>query len=120
MLLSDVFFLFEGIRILNAFRYALAMCARKHDTLQSLEMAMGSKLVMKLTEESKHLNGTHYRPRIIESPSRMAILKTIQEEEVAEDRSSFANPQHPPHHSRSVKLSRSVGINMGLDIEMRQ
>ena len=97
------------------------MHARKCETLEGLEDAMGPQLVIKMTEESERLDGTQYRPRIIEHPSRMAILKIIQEEEAAVvgARSSFENPQEQ-HQSRSVKLSRSVGINMGLDIEMRQ
>ncbi|KAF8508051.1 hypothetical protein BU17DRAFT_100086 [Hysterangium stoloniferum] len=109
----------ESIRVLKAFRIGQAMCARKCETLEALEEAMGIDLVEKLTKESVESNGSQYRPRVIESPSRMAILKKLQEEEAVEGQSSIRNSAHLqiPH---SVRLSRSVGINMGIDIEMRQ
>ena len=115
-----------GSRVLKAFQVAKAMCVRKQETLEALEEAMGAELVMKVTKESEALEETQYRPQVIDSPSRMEILKKIREEEASESQMPFGGCQLPfgsmpdLHASRSVRLSRSVGINMGLDLEMRQ
>ncbi|KIJ43509.1 hypothetical protein M422DRAFT_253069 [Sphaerobolus stellatus SS14] len=72
-------------------------------------------MVTKLNTEIASKDGSQFRPRLIEAPSRVAILKKIREEETpATFRSGIKQSTH------SACLTASVGINMGLDLEMHQ
>jgi hypothetical protein len=97
---------------------AKSMLQRKQATLNNLEAAMGPDVVQKVSEASEKEDGSQFRPRGIESPSRLAILREIQEEE--EQQSLASAELQGQGGRRSVRMSQSVGINMGLDIEMKQ
>jgi hypothetical protein len=103
-------------RIAKAYESARAMLKRKTATVINLEAAMGIPLLKKLTALSATSDGSQYRPKMTESPTRLAILKEIQNEEAAQSKEEYRSA----HAARSAKLSRSVGINIGLDVEMRQ
>ena len=79
---------------------------------------MGPEMIIRLSSLNIE-DGSQYRPRMIESPSRQAILKKIQVEEASEANQMRLSSQ-AYLASRSIKISRSVGLNMGLDLEMRQ
>ena len=79
---------------------------------------MGPEMIARLSNLDTE-DGSQYRPRIIQSPSRQAILKKIQTEE-ANEASQRNLSTHARLAPRSVRISQSVGLNMGLDLEMRQ
>ena len=93
---------------------ATRMLDQKQRTLQELEEALGEETVRRLCEQSECSDGSQYRPTVIESPGRLAILQQIQHEE------SSSDPGHDQYqHMRSARITASVGINMGLDLERR-
>jgi len=82
-----------------------------------LEAALDPVLLAKMREEVEAEDGSQYPPRMIEFPSRLHVLKQIQKEEAErQDLALLGNK----NHGRSACLTGSVGINMGLDLEMRQ
>ena len=79
---------------------------------------MGAKMIARLSGLNME-DGSQYRPRTIELPSRQCILKKIQAEEAIQARQmSFSDGTHLA--PRSIRISQSVGLNMGLDLQMRQ
>ena len=108
---------FKASRIEKAYQFAREMLTRKTETLKNLEVAIGSEVVARLSNINME-DGSQYRPRIIESPSRQAILKKIQSEESESEGNN--NTSHRHSGTRSIRISQSVGLNMGLDLEMQQ
>jgi len=93
---------------------------KKRQVLQDLEAALDPTLLTKMREESEEGDGTQYRPKVVEYPSRLQVLKAIQREEVGENTTEKRRKNPRASGVRSARLTGSVGINMGLDLEMRQ
>lgn len=86
--------------------------------LQNLEAVLGPDKVARLVADSEERDGSQYRSRGIEVPSRVEILKHMQSEEA--EKNSACVPAISVGGIRSARLSGSIGINMGLDLEIRQ
>lgn len=90
---------------------------KKQSILHTLEAAMSPQTLQFLKNTSVQADGSQYRPKLIEFPGRLKVLQAIQAEEVE---------SYPPDKTgntkgtRTARLTGSVGINMGLDLEMRQ
>jgi len=93
---------------------------KKRQVLLDLEAALDPTLLKKLKEESEKGDRMQYRPKLVEFPSRLKVLKVIQAEEVGESTTQKQTNKPRAQGVRSARLTGSVGINMGLDLEMRQ
>ena len=96
------------------------MLKKKKATLGDLENAMDPELLAKMKQERDKADGSQYRPRPIEFPTRLDILKRIQQEEGGRHVQSDISGNAGSGAVRSSRLTGSVGINMGLDLEMKQ
>ena len=81
---------------------------------------MDPSMLVRMKIDHTRENNTQYRPRPVEFPTRLDILKRIQEEEDQKSKRQSSNQPTGGTASRSSRLTGSVGINMGLDLEMRQ
>ncbi|KIJ32629.1 hypothetical protein M422DRAFT_52772 [Sphaerobolus stellatus SS14] len=68
-------------------------------------------MVLGLRSRSAVADGSQYRPRVIEQPNRAAILKLLQQED-----GDFG----AEYGTITTRRARSVGINRGLEVELRQ
>ena len=108
-------------RILKAFEEALKLLKKKRGILLDLESAMDPAMLAQMKVDRLGNNGKQYRPRTIEFPTRMDILKRVQKEEAQKSKTQVQDTnQLMDRTQRSSRLTGSVGINMGLDLEMRQ
>jgi len=91
---------------------------KKRDILVNLENCLDPKLLHSLKIEAAASDGSQFRPRVITFPGRMKILKMIQ----AEEEGLTSDQSNTPDRRtiRSSRLSGSVALNMGLDLEMQQ
>jgi len=91
---------------------------KKRRILSELEAALDPGRLEIMHAEMESEDGSQFRPKLIEFPSHFHVLKVIQQQE------SECQPQAASHGKsktgRSARLTGSVGINMGLDLEMRQ
>ncbi|KIJ52773.1 hypothetical protein M422DRAFT_242686 [Sphaerobolus stellatus SS14] len=85
--------------------------------LLDLEDALRTETVEKLRLAADSGDDLQYRPRLIESPSRQEILRAIQMEETSLNQ---GDGEGPTKTRRSARLTGSVGVNMGLELEIRQ
>ena len=88
----------------------LMMLWKKQAELQALESAMSPELIHRLKAIYSLHDGSQYRPKAVESPSRQKVLAKLQaaEEEVYQTMGC---------RYRSSKMAYCVGINAGLDVE---
>jgi len=106
-----------ALRLFLKFKEMVNILKKKRQILSDLEEALDPKLLTRLVKEAAMADGSQFRPRVIEFPGRLKILKEIQAEEVNGDERTSS----PGSRDRqSVRLTASVGINMGIDLEMRQ
>ncbi|KIJ30954.1 hypothetical protein M422DRAFT_267475 [Sphaerobolus stellatus SS14] len=106
-----------GPRLLKSYKKSGQILKETRALLVTLESALGEEMVMKLREESQKEDASQYRPRLIEAPSRLEVLKKIQEEETA------GNPvinRRTGTVRAACKMTGSIGINMALELVMRQ
>jgi hypothetical protein len=97
-------------RILRAYTDNADILLKKRATMKKLCDALGEDRVQELQAGMLAAGGNQFRPRSFKTPSRIEILKQMKDEEARQGSSS----------GYSVKLTGSVGINMGLELEMRQ
>jgi hypothetical protein len=100
-------------RILTSYKKQIEILQLKRATLNNIEDALGPAVVEQMKQECDKLGQGKFRPRVIDLPSKSEVLKKIHEEEIAKAR--VISP-----HSVSVRMSGSLGINMGLELEMKQ
>ncbi|KIJ53280.1 hypothetical protein M422DRAFT_42992 [Sphaerobolus stellatus SS14] len=82
----------------------------KQKTLAKLEEGLGTEMVEKLKRQSIAADGSQYRPKTIEQPTRASILKLLQVE----------GGYGLEYSALNTRATRSVGINRGLEVEIRQ
>ena len=87
------------------------MCSLKKQSLQSLEIALGEDVLANLQSKSALSDGSQFRPRVIEQPSRASILKSLQQA------GSDLDKDYGP---LSARATRSVVINRALEIQQQQ
>ncbi|KIJ52305.1 hypothetical protein M422DRAFT_776014 [Sphaerobolus stellatus SS14] len=109
----------EASRLVNTHQTAVKLLKKKRRVLTELESAMSPELLQKLKRISEKEGGSQYRPKPIEYPSKTETLKPIQREEAEKARAGQASHAERVD-KRSARLTGSVGINMGLEMEMRQ
>jgi len=90
---------------------------KKRQVLLDLEAALDPTLFRKMKEESAPGDGSQYWLKLVEFPK---VFKIIQREEMGENMDEKGKKTPRTKGIRSARLTRSVGINMGLDLEMRQ
>ena len=78
---------------------------------------LGSKIMKKMQDMLEWGDGSQFRRRHVEVPSRLSMLKQIQAEEATKDGSKLGMKEKG---KRSARLTASVGLNMGLELEMCQ
>ncbi|KIJ30135.1 hypothetical protein M422DRAFT_53893 [Sphaerobolus stellatus SS14] len=83
----------------------------KKKALTGLEEALGSEVLQQLRIKSALTDGSQFRPKMMEQPSRASILKLLQIEE-----GGFG----PEYGAASTRANVGVGINRGLEMELRQ
>jgi len=107
---------YEARRLPKTFKNIVSILVQKRLTLRNLEAALGEETLSRLRAESEHQGGSQFRPHMQQAPSRVETLQRIRQEEEERNHSmGLARGQ-----GRSTRLTGSVGINMGLDLEMRQ
>ena len=82
-----------------------------------MEVAIGKSTVKELEMQRAEDGGAQYRPRMVEAPSRIEMLKKIQDEEVTKLGSGLTDDGT---QRRSARMMGSMALNMGLDLEMKQ
>ncbi|KIJ39694.1 hypothetical protein M422DRAFT_49537 [Sphaerobolus stellatus SS14] len=97
-------------RICKSFAEAIEAYGLKKKALIELEEALGRGTVEGLRAHSALADGSQFRPRVIEQPSHASILKLLQQED------GFGTE----YGERSTRATRGVGINRGLEVELRQ
>ena len=90
---------------------------KRQEVLTELEAALGKKQVKKLEAESATRDGSQYRASMVEEPSRQEILKKMQQEEQA---MYHEDNMLPGESSQAAHLTASLGINISLDLEIKQ
>jgi len=105
-----------GGRVAKTFKTNADTLIYKRSVLANLEAALGPVKLAELKEETERAGGIQFRPHMVEAPSRIETLKKIREEESDKMIASGVTERN----ARSHRLTGSVGINMGLDLEMRQ
>ncbi|KIJ48953.1 hypothetical protein M422DRAFT_247327 [Sphaerobolus stellatus SS14] len=105
----------EGPRLLKSYKKTVELFLQKQKVVRDLEGALGEDIVMELHTTSLMEDGRQYRPKPIEAPSRVKLVKRLQEEEKERTRRSGLHSSE-----QSTRITACVGINMGLDLEMRQ
>ena len=88
----------------------LMMLQKKQAELQALESAMSPELIRRLEAIYNTQDGSQYRPKAVESPSRQKVLVKLQ---AAEEQVS----QTMGCRYTSSKMAYCIGINAGLDVE---
>jgi len=73
-------------------------------------------MLQKLRDDFVSCGGQQFRPKAVEFPTRQSILKRIQ----AEENFKTQPIQGQEESRRSARLTGSLAINMGLDLEMKQ
>ncbi|KIJ32932.1 hypothetical protein M422DRAFT_265273 [Sphaerobolus stellatus SS14] len=106
----------EAHQILKLFEKGVMMLNKKRELMESLETALGEEIVSGLREEKNMAEGAQYRPQVIDEPSKMEILKRMQAEET--DATGGDGTQKPG--LRSGRMTGCVGINIGLELEIKQ
>jgi len=105
-----------AFRTWNHYKDTVKHFKKKQQVLLDLEAALEPSLLKKMKAEVTKGDGTQYRPKLVEFLSWLKVLKLIQEEEMGESTVEKGGGKRV----RSVRLTGSVGINMALDLEMRQ
>jgi len=106
-----------ALRLHDHFIIMLRLFKKKRSILHTLEAAMSPNMLQHLQNASAKGDGSQYRPKLIEFPGRLKVLQAIQVEELE---SNPSDQSGRTKGTRSTSITGSVGINMGLDLEMRQ
>lgn len=88
------------------------MLRKKEQELQALESAMNPELIHRLQAIYDTCDGSLYRPKAVDSPSRQKVLAKLR---AAEEQVS----QAMGCRYTSSKMTYCIGINAGLDVESR-
>ena len=70
-------------RISICYKKVVKLFLKKWQVVQSLEAALEPEMLAKLHHDYDSHDGSQYRPKSIDFPSRQAVLKQIQTEEEA-------------------------------------
>lgn len=110
---SDLLILFPPAVLLQKQHIrAYTMWWKRESELKRLEGALDPRLLQKLKDDRALADGSQYRAKMIDAPSRVAILAKMR----AVTRTTLPTP------SASIRAGRredAVILNMGLDLELR-
>jgi hypothetical protein len=102
---------------LKAFIENVGIYLKCQQTLEDLENALGPEKISELVADSATRDRSQYRPESIKEPSRKEVIQCIQEEESGQGSDLDLEESGGTPSSR---LTVTIGINTGLDLEEKQ